>query len=148
MGYEVAVLSSGDDKAALAKQLGARHYINARTADGPAALAALGGAGLIVQTAPNPDLVSRLIRGLAPGGKLLCLAALGPVQFDTVPMVLRGLSVHGWPSGHALDSEEAIRFAGTHGIKPMVETYPLADVQKAVDSLLAGKPRFRNVLTM
>ncbi|KAG5913742.1 hypothetical protein E4U42_000894 [Claviceps africana] len=63
-------------------------------------------------------------------------------------MVSRGLSVHGWPSGHALDAEEAVRFAATHGIKCMVEKYPLADVQQAVDSLVAGKPRFRNVLTM
>ncbi|OAA40685.1 zinc-binding dehydrogenase [Metarhizium rileyi] len=148
MGYEVAVLSSGDDKADFAKQLGARHYINARNSDGPAELKKLGGAAIIVQTAPNPDVVGKLVAGLAPGGKLLCLAPVGRVQFDTVAMVLGGLSVSGWPSGHALDSEEAIRFAETHNIKCMIEKYPLGDVQKAVDSLVAGKPRFRNVLVM
>lgn len=148
MGYEVAVLSSGDDKVDFAKKLGAHHYINTKTSDAPAELAKLGGASLIVQTAPNPKVVSGLLSGLSAGGKLLCLAPVGGVEFDTASMVLGGKSVHGWPSGHALDSEEAVRFAQTHNIKCMIEKYPLADVQKAIDSLVAGKPRFRNVLTM
>ncbi|PWI73126.1 hypothetical protein PCL_10141 [Purpureocillium lilacinum] len=148
MGYEVVVLSSGDDKAAFATELGAHHYINTKTKDTAKELQKLGGADIIVQTAPNPEVVSSLVYGLAAGGKLLSLAPVGPVAVDTVPMTLKGLSVHGWPSGHALDSEEAIRFASHHGVRCMVEKYPLSDVQKAVDSLKAGKPRFRNVLVM
>ena len=148
MGYEVAVLSSGDDKADFAKKLGAHHYINAKAKDGPAELTKLGGASLIVQTAPNPKVVSGLVAGLAPGGKVLCLAPVGSVEFDTVQLVMKGASVHGWPSGHAIDSEEAIRFADVHDVKCMVEKFPFQDVQKAVDSLIAGKPRFRNVLVM
>ena len=148
MGYEVAVLSSGDDKAAFAKQLGAHHYINSKAKDAAAELSKLGGAAIIVQTAPNPKVVGGLVGGLAPGGKLLSLAPVGPVEFDTVTLVMKGASVQGWPAGHALDCEEAIRFAANHNIKCMIEKYPLADVQKAVDSLLAGKPRFRNVLVM
>ena len=148
MGYEVAVLSSGDDKAAFATELGAHHYINTKTTDAAEALNKLGGAAIIVQTAPNPKVVGGLVPGLAAGGKLLCLAPTGPVEIDTVSLVLKGSSVHGWPSGHALDSEEAIRFAMNHGVKCFIEKYPFADVQKAVDSLVAGKPRFRNVLVM
>ncbi|EGX89611.1 alcohol dehydrogenase [Cordyceps militaris CM01] len=148
MGYEVAVLSSGDDKADFAKQLGAHHYINAKTQDATEELKKLGGASIIVQTAPNPKIVGPLVAALAPEGKLLSLAPVGAVEFDTVPLVLKGASVQGWPSGHALDCEEAIRFASTHGVKCMIEKYPFADVQKAVDSLIAGKPRFRNVLVM
>ncbi|OPB38915.1 alcohol dehydrogenase [Trichoderma guizhouense] len=148
MGYEVAVLSSGDDKAAFAMQLGAHHYINTKKVDGPTELAKLGGASIIVQTAPNPDIIGRLVDGLAPGGKLLCLAPVGGVEFDTAVLVNGGRSVHGWPSGHAIDSEEAIQFAQLHGIKCMVEEYALTNVQEAIDSLLAGKPRFRNVLVM
>ncbi|CAM1504885.1 Fc.00g024760.m01.CDS01 [Cosmosporella sp. VM-42] len=148
MGYEVVVLSSGDDKADFAKQLGAHHYINTKTKDAPAELMKLGGASIIVQTAPNPQVIGALVGGLAPGGKLLSLAPVGPVEFNTAILVGKGASVHGWPSGHALDSEEAIRFAITHNVKCMIEKYPFADVQKAVDSLKAGKPRFRNVLVM
>jgi D-arabinose 1-dehydrogenase-like Zn-dependent alcohol dehydrogenase len=148
MGYEVAVLSSGDDKAAFAMELGAHHYINTKTTDAPAELLKLGGASIIVQTAPNPKAVSGLINGLAPGGHLLSLAPVGAVEFDTGVLLGKNASVTGWPSGHALDSEEAIRFANNHGIKCLVERFSLNDVQAAVDSLIAGKPRFRNVLIM
>lgn len=148
MGYEVVVLSSGDDKAQFAKELGAHHYINTKSKDTVEELQKLGGAAIIVQTAPNPKVIGHLVHGLAPEGKLLSLAPVGPVEFDTVPLVMKGASIHGWPSGHALDSEEAIRFAMNHNVKCMIEKYPLSDVQKAVDSLVAGKPRFRNVLVM
>lgn len=148
MGYEVAVLSSGDDKAAFARELGATHYINTKTSDAAKELQKLGGAAIIVQTAPNPKVVSGLVGGLAPAGKLLSLAPVGPVEVDTATLIMKGASFHGWPSGHALDSEEAIRFAQTHSVKCHIERYPLSDVQKAVDSLVAGKPRFRNVLVM
>ncbi|KJZ75461.1 hypothetical protein HIM_05157 [Hirsutella minnesotensis 3608] len=148
MGYEVVVLSSGDDKAKFAKELGARHYINTKTSNAVEELKKLGGADIIVQTAPNPDALAKIIRALAPGGKMLSLAPVGPAPIETGFLVNQGASVHGWPSGHALDSEEAIRFASSRGIKCMIEKYPLDKVQDAVESLKAGKPRFRNVLIM
>ncbi|KAF7551941.1 hypothetical protein G7Z17_g4658 [Cylindrodendrum hubeiense] len=148
MGYEVVVLSSGDEKAQFAKELGAHHYINTKTADVAAELMKFGGASIIVQTAPNPAAITPLVAGLAPEGKLLSLAPVGPASVDTVALVSKGASIQGWPSGHAIDSEEAIRFAMLHNVKCMVEKYPFAKVQDAVDSLIAGKPRFRNVLVM
>jgi len=63
-------------------------------------------------------------------------------------MITKGISVHGWPSGHALDSEEAIAFAQHQDVKCMVETFPLKDAQKAFDHMLSGDVRFRAVLTM
>ncbi|KFZ01815.1 hypothetical protein V501_09783 [Pseudogymnoascus sp. VKM F-4519 (FW-2642)] len=146
MGYEVVALSTSDDKEEFAKKLGADHFINTKTKDVGAELMKLGGASIIVQTAPNPKAVSNLISGLAPLGKLLSLAPAGLVEFDTVTLLMKAASVTGWASGHALDSEEAIKFASVHGVKCMVEKYPFDKVQEAVDSLKAGKPRFRNVL--
>ncbi|KFZ09548.1 hypothetical protein V502_08675 [Pseudogymnoascus sp. VKM F-4520 (FW-2644)] len=148
MGYEVVALSTSDDKATFAKDLGADHFINTKTSDVGAELMKLGGAAIIVQTAPNPKVIGNLVKGLAPYGKLLSLAPCGPVEFDTTVLVAKAASVTGWPSGHALDCEEAIKFATVHGIKCMIEKYPLDKVQEAVDSLVAGKPRFRNVLVM
>ncbi|KFY19608.1 hypothetical protein V493_07892 [Pseudogymnoascus sp. VKM F-4281 (FW-2241)] len=148
MGYEVVALSTSDDKAEFAKVLGADHFINTKVSDVGTELMKLGGAAIIVQTAPNPKVIGNLINGLAPCGQLLSLAPAGPVEFDTAVLVAKAASVTGWPSGHALDSEEAIKFATVHGIKCMIEKYPLDKVQEAVDSLKAGKPRFRNVLVM
>lgn len=67
---------------------------------------------------------------------------------NTVSMVLNGLNVRGWPSGHALDAEEAIRFAQVHGVECMIEKFPLAKANEAMEHMLSGKVRFRAVLTM
>jgi D-arabinose 1-dehydrogenase-like Zn-dependent alcohol dehydrogenase len=73
---------------------------------------------------------------------------VGEVPINVAPMIMKGLSVHGWPSGHALDSEEAIKFAEQQNVKCMVEKFPLAKAQEAMDHMLSGNVRFRAVLTM
>lgn len=103
---------------------------------------------MIVATAPNPKAISPLIKGLQPGGKLVVLAPVGGVEFDTTVMITQGVSVHGWPSGHALDSEEAIQFATDHGVKCIIEKFPLADAAKAMEHCQSGNVRFRGVLIM
>jgi D-arabinose 1-dehydrogenase-like Zn-dependent alcohol dehydrogenase len=76
------------------------------------------------------------------------LLAVGDITVSTSPMIMKAVSVHGWPSGHALDSEEAIAFAQRQGVNCMVERFPLDKVQDAVDHMLSGKVRFRAVLMM
>ena len=78
----------------------------------------------------------------------MLFTAIGPVPVDTVSMVLNGLNVRGWPSGHALDAEEAIAFADRHGVECMIEKFPLSKANEAIDHMLSGKVRFRAVLTM
>jgi len=148
MGYEVVAMSSGSSKRDFAKQLGAHHYVDSSAEDPAEKLSSMGGAALIVATAPNPEAISPLVKGLQAGGKLLVLAPVGPVPFNTMLLVGKGASVHGWPSGHAIDSEEAVQFARVHGVKCMIEKFPLSDVQKAFEQMQSGKVRFRAVLTM
>jgi propanol-preferring alcohol dehydrogenase len=57
-------------------------------------------------------------------------------------------AVRGWPSGTAKDSEETLAFAAQTGIRPYVETYPLARVADAFARMHTGAARFRAVLTM
>ncbi|KAM0237918.1 hypothetical protein ACHAP5_008816 [Fusarium lateritium] len=148
MGYTVVAISHGADKQDFAEQLGAHHYINTSSEDAADALQKLGGANMIVATAPNGKAVSPLVAGLAPLGKLLVLAPLGPVEFDTKTMVIKGLSVNGWNSGHHQDSEDAIAFAQLHGVKCMIETFPfMTDYKRAFDKMADGKVRFRSVMT-
>lgn len=148
MGYKVVALSSGSDKKDFATKLGAHHYVDTSKEDPVQALQKLGGADMIVATAPNPKAISPLVGGLAPLGKLVVLAPVGPVEFDTAALIMKAASVHGFPSGHARDSEEAIDFAETHGVKCMIEKFPLNNVQEAFDHMTSGKVRFRAVLTM
>ncbi len=108
----------------------------------------LGGASMVVATAPVPGAISPLVYGLEPMGTLLVLPPIGPVEFDTTYMVIKGLSVRGWPSGHALDSQECVEFSALHGVNCMIEKFPLADVNKAFEHMMSNKARFRAVLTM
>ncbi|KAJ3047772.1 hypothetical protein HK097_011227 [Rhizophlyctis rosea] len=158
MGYRTVALSRDDQKKEFAEKLGATDYIASSDSVGEQ-LQKLGGADLIVVTAPSPKIIPGLIAGLAPRGKLLVLAlthnfafrqnaAVGDVPINTVSLIIKGQSVHGWPSGHALDSEEAIEFAIRNGVKCMTEEFKLEQVNEAMDKMVDGKIRFRGVLVM
>jgi D-arabinose 1-dehydrogenase-like Zn-dependent alcohol dehydrogenase len=73
---------------------------------------------------------------------------VGDVPFDTGKLLEIGGSVHVWPAGHALDSEDAIDFAEQQGVKCMVERFPLEKVEDAVKAVTSNAVRFRSVLVM
>ncbi|KAI2641007.1 alcohol dehydrogenase [Xylaria nigripes] len=148
MGYRTVAISSGSGKEKFARQLGAHDYIDTGSEDMAARLKAMGGASMIVSTAPNPKAISGLIRGLRFGGTLLVLPPIGPVEFDTTAMVTKGISVVGSLTGSVIDAEETIAFSQRHGVECMVETYPLSEIHKAMDSCSTGAARFRAVVTM
>src|SRR5260370_11541098 len=75
MGFDTVAIGRGKDKEALAKKLGAHHYIDSGTGDAVAELQKLGGARVILATAPNAQAISALVDGLSPSGKLLVPAA-------------------------------------------------------------------------
>ncbi|KAL9012013.1 MAG: hypothetical protein Q9173_003184 [Seirophora scorigena] len=148
MGYRTVALSSSGAKEKFARDLGATDYIDGSKEDHSEGLQRLGGASLIVATAPDPSILGKLVTGLGVLGKLLILAPCGEVSVDTIPMIAKGLSVTCWHSGHATDSEEAISFARLHGVKCMVERFPLEKANEAYEHMLNGKARFRAVITM
>ncbi|OCT44900.1 Alcohol dehydrogenase 2 [Cladophialophora carrionii] len=145
-GYRTVAISSSADKKDFATQLGAHDYIDASKGDVGEQLQKLGGASCILFTAPNEKLIPSLLNGLGPLGKLIVLAAAGPVEVNTASMIGKGLSIQAWPSGHALDSEEAISFAQVHGVHCMIEKFPLDKANEAMEKMTSGKVRFRGVL--
>jgi D-arabinose 1-dehydrogenase-like Zn-dependent alcohol dehydrogenase len=110
MGYKVVAISSSADKEKFARDLGAHEYIDGSKEDIGQTLQKMGGAACIIFTAPNAKLIPGLLSGLGPLGKLLILAATGPVEINPSMMIQNGLSMVAWPCGHALDSEEAIEY--------------------------------------
>ena len=148
MGFRTVAISSSDSKRKFAKDLGAHDYIDTSQGDVGEQLQKMGGASCIILTAPNPKVVPPLVNGLGIQGKIIILAPVGEVSINTIPMIGKGLSVGAWPSGHALDSEEAIAFAMTHGVKCMVEKFPFDKANEAMDHMMSGKVRFRSVLVM
>ena len=86
MGYRTAALSSSASKAELVKQLGADLYLDGSEVK-------LGGAAVIVCTAPSGEAMAELPEGLAVNGEPLVLAA--------VPG-LTGAPLSEWMSGTAI----------------------------------------------
>ncbi|CAG8396690.1 unnamed protein product [Penicillium salamii] len=132
-GWRVVALSRDSRKEKFVRDLGAHEYVDGSKEDPAEALQKLGGASLIVTTAPDPMVIPPLLKGLDILGKLL---------------IPRGLSVHAWPSGHALDSEETIQFSELQGVNCMVETFPLDKAKEAYEAMTKGTVRFRAVITM
>lgn len=148
MGYDVAVLSSGPTKKAFAMELGASAYIDTSAQDTAAALQALGGAAAVLCMAPDPTVVPALINGLRPQGTLIALSPMMGVTIDLPVVILRGIKIAGWPSGHALDCEDAVAFAARHGVKTHIERYKFSNIQEAMERMHSGKARFKVVLDM
>jgi D-arabinose 1-dehydrogenase-like Zn-dependent alcohol dehydrogenase len=149
MGFETVAIGRGEDKKSFATQLGAHHYIDTNAGDPAAALQKLGGAKTILATAPDSKSMSPLVGGLGVDGTLM-VVGVGPDNLEVSPMqiVSARRSVKGWPSGTATDSEDAMRLAALSSIRPMIETFPLAEAAAAYERMISGKARFRVVLKM
>jgi D-arabinose 1-dehydrogenase-like Zn-dependent alcohol dehydrogenase len=148
-GYKVAAIGRGSENAALAKKLGASVYLDSSAVKPAEALQDLGGAQVILATAPNSKAMSELIEGLGPNGKLIVIgAAFDPIEVTPVQLINGSRSIQGWAAGTAADSEDTLRFAELSGVRPMIETYPLEKAGEAYARMLSGKAQFRVVLTM
>jgi D-arabinose 1-dehydrogenase-like Zn-dependent alcohol dehydrogenase len=149
MGFVTVAVGRGKDKEPLARKLGAHHYIDTEGGDGAAQLQKLGGAAVIVATAPAAKAISQLIDGLAPNGKLLVPAAPGePLTINALSLIAGKRSVAGCYSGTAKDSQDTLEFSAVADVHPMIEKYPLSKVADAYEQMRSGKVRFRVVLTM
>ncbi len=148
-GYRVAAMGRGPENAALAKKLGASVYIDS-TASKPAdELAKMGGAKVILATAPNAKSIAALIGGLGVGGKLLVVGApFEPMEVSAIALLSARRDIQGWPSGSAMDSEDTLRFSSQSGVRAMIEKYPLEKANEAFARMMSGKAEFRVVLTM
>jgi len=149
MGFKTVALGRGKDKEPLAKKLGAHRYIDSDADDAVAELQKLGGARVILATAPNAKAISTLVDGLSTDGKLLVPAAPNePLAVSMMPLIAGRRSVAGWYSGTAKDSQDTLEFSALTGVHPMIEKYPLSRVAEAYERMHSGKVRFRVVLTI
>jgi len=149
MGFETVAINRGNDKASLARQLGAQHYIDATAQDAVTELQKLGGARVILATAPNAPAISALVDGLSPSGTLLVPAAPAePLTISVLPLISGRRSVAGWYAGTARDAQETMEFSVLSGVHPMIEKYPLNRVAEAYEHMHSGRARFRVVLTV
>src|SRR5437870_3540214 len=148
-GYKVAAIGRGPDNAVLAKKLGASIYIDSAAMNAAGELQKLGGARVILATAPSAKAMSSLVDGLGINGRMMVVgAAPDPIEVTPIQLIFGRRSIQGWSSGIPTDSEDTLRFAELTGVRPMIEKYPLARVNEAYAQMMSGKAEFRIVLTM
>ena len=148
-GYHVVAISRGKEAEPLARKLGAQLYIDSAATNAAAELQKLGGARVILATAPSGKAMTDLLPGLAPRGTLLVIGAgPDPIEVSTGLMIQGSKRIQGWASGVPTDSEDTLRFAELTGIRPMIEKFPLDQVNQAYARMTSGKAQFRVVLTM
>src|SRR5215813_12374127 len=148
-GYKVAAIGLGPESAALAKRFGAGTYIDSKAVNAAEALQKLGGAQIILATAPSSKAMSELFNGLGPNGKLIVIGLTSdPLEVTPAQLVAGSRNIQGWASGTAADEEDTLNFAELTGVRPMIETYPLENAGAAYARMMSGKAEFRVVLTM
>ncbi len=147
-GFNTVAIGRGNDKEALAKKLGASHYLDTAAQDPAAELLKLGGAKVILATVTSADAMKAVIGGLAPTGTLMIVGAVPSLEVPALQLLLKSQQVKGWYSGTSLDSQETLAFSVLSGVRSMNESFPLDRVNEAYERMEQGKARFRVVLTI
>jgi D-arabinose 1-dehydrogenase-like Zn-dependent alcohol dehydrogenase len=149
MGFEVVAIARGSDKEDFAHKLGASRYVDSEREDAAKVLAGLGGARIVLATAPSAEAIAKLVPALGIEGCLLIVAApVEPMPIGAIDLITKNGRIQGWASGTAADSADALAFAARMGVRPIIETFPLADAQAAFERMMSGKARFRAVLAV
>ncbi|HKT48339.1 MAG TPA: alcohol dehydrogenase [Candidatus Acidoferrales bacterium] len=148
-GYRVAAIGRGAEHTTLAKKLGAHVYIDSQAQKPAEELKKLGGAKVILATAPDSKSMSELIDGLGANGRLLVVGVgADPIEATPFQLVLGRREIKGWSAGIPMDSEDTLRFSELTGVRPMIEKFPLARAAEAYERMMSGKVQYRAVLTM
>jgi propanol-preferring alcohol dehydrogenase len=149
MGFEVAAIARGGDKVELARKLGAHHYIDSAASDPAEALQALGGAKVILITASGGKTVGETFKGLRPGGVSIVLGVgPEPIEVSAMDLIFGSRKLEGALTGDPATGDATLRFSALSGVSAMIETVPLEQAADAYAKMMAGKARFRMVLTM
>lgn len=148
MGFDTVVVERGDAKEAIARQLGARHYIDSTVQDVAETLQALGGAKVVLATVPQAAAMTAAIDGLRARGELAVVGvSVDNIEVSPVQLISGQKTLRGHASGTSRDVEETLQFAAQSGIRPITEKASLEDAPQAFGKMLAGATRFRGVLT-
>lgn len=142
MGFRTVAISRGKEKKALALDLGAYSYIDSDEDNAAEELKKMGGAHLILATAPSGKAISEIIGGMKRGGQLIMVASLKDA------LQIRGMipgTIGSFTGGSAAD---AVSFSVLTEVYPMIEEFPLEEVVRAYEKMLTSKVHFRSVLNM
>ncbi|CAN0156641.1 unnamed protein product [Ascophyllum nodosum] len=143
MGYTVVAISRGTDKKDYALQLGASYYINSREDRVAESLKGLGGAKVVLSTAPDSKTMGDCIDGLSRNGRLVVLGhAREPTPLLLSQLIRKRKSIVGFPAGTCRDSQDALEFAHLNGIEPRTVVFDGVDkAPEAYAAMIRGEYR-------
>jgi propanol-preferring alcohol dehydrogenase len=148
LGFEVVAIGRGGEKADLATELGAHHYIDSADGDISEVLHSLGGAAVVLATASAGKVLVQSVKGLRPGGEVIALGAtVEPIEVSAADLLFDNLSIRGALTGTPGASDATLKFSSLTGVAAMIETMPLEKAPEAYARMMAGRARFRIVLT-
>ena len=149
MGFKVVGISSSDNKKDMSMKLGCEYFINYSKDDVSKELLKLGGAKVILVTAPDEEIVNKLIEGLAFEGRLIIVAGmLNKVAIDFHTMLMGRKSIYAWTCAYLESITECIEFAIKENIKPIVEVFKFEDLVSGYERMIKGEARYRIVVKM
>ncbi|ARU30941.1 alcohol dehydrogenase [Sulfuriferula sp. AH1] len=144
-GCDVTAFTSSENKKKEALELGAHHTLNSR--DPKQIEAAAGRFDMIISTV-NVKLDWNLYLGtLKPRGRLHFVGAtLDPLDINVFSLIMAQRSISGSPVGSPLTIARMLEFAKRHHVKPVIEKFSFADINKAIERLRSGNAHYRIVL--
>ena len=144
-GCDVTAFTSSEAKVAEALEMGAHHTLNSRDPD--ALKAAAGQFDLIISTVNVKLDWNAYINCLKPKGRLHFVGAtLEPLDIQAFSLIGGQRSISGSPVGSPATIADMLEFAARHQIEPIVETFPMSQVNEAMAHLESGKARYRIIL--
>jgi len=145
-GCEVTAFSSHSDKEAEARSLGADHFVDSRDATGLENIS--GTLDFIISTVNIPLDWPSYINALRPKGRLHMVGlVLEPLEISVGPLLFGQRSISASPTGSPETTTKMLEFASRKKIEPLIESFPMREVNEALERLRLGKPRYRIVLT-
>ncbi len=147
MGFKTVALSRGADKKDLALKLGADLYIDSDAENAVKKLQKMGGAKVILATAPSSKAITSVIDALGTNGQIMIVGvSADAIEVTPIQLIAGRKSITGWASGHAKDWEDTLNFTDLAKIHTMVETFPLKEANQAYKKVMDNEIRFRAVL--
>ncbi|MCY1065356.1 NAD(P)-dependent alcohol dehydrogenase [Nannocystis sp. RBIL2] len=144
-GCDVTAISSSRDKEAQSREFGARHFIATHDAD--ELKQAAGRFDFILSTVSADLPWDDYIAALRPRSTL-CIVGVPekPISIHAIGLLANEKVVAGGIPGSLIETRQMLEFTARHGIKPVVETFPMAEATRALEHVRQGKARFRAVL--
>ncbi len=144
-GCVVIAFSSHPDKEAEARRMGATEFVN--SCDVVALEAAANSLDVLLSTV-NADLNwSVYMATLRPKGRLHFLGFLSNLlTINPFALITNQYQISGTPSGSPSTIADMLEFAARHQIAPIIELFPLREVNAAIARVKRGEVRYRVVL--